>query len=183
MKISTLNNKVNDMTNKRGNKCITENIKSNFENTLDELFKFEPVPKQKKDSAKSLMIQHRSKIQLLLDTGYSAEQIAIQFSKIGLRLSPETIRIVMRNTDDYGNTITKDKKSSNGTRQRSKPIAKAPVDGAPPGVQPGIQSLPSTPLPALEKTQQDVPVAAPISVILTNKLNIKRPPLKTKESY
>lgn len=104
---------------KRGSKEITKHIKDNFSLMLAELSKLEPVPKLKRDSATSLICEHRSQIKDLLDKGYSAEQIVNQLAKINLNIEPETIRITLRNTDEQGNRIVKAKKSITRPRKTS----------------------------------------------------------------
>ncbi|WP_262966417.1 hypothetical protein [Methylobacter psychrophilus] len=104
---------------KRGSKEITKYIKDNFGLMLTELSKSEPAVKNKRDSATSLICGHRSQIKALLDRGFTAEQIVIQLAKINLNIEPETIRIVMRTTDNEGNRIVKNIKPRSKSRKTS----------------------------------------------------------------
>lgn len=100
------------ITKKRGGKVITKDIENSFSLILNELSELEPIPKSIKKSATSLIIKHHEEIKALLDRGFSAEQIVKQLSRINLDLSPETLRTVIRNTDDKGNRIAKKQKSA-----------------------------------------------------------------------
>lgn len=95
---------------KRGGKVITKDIENSFGSILNELSELEPIPKSIKKSATSLIIEHHEEIKALLDRGFSAEQIVQQLSRINLDLSPETLRTVIRNTDEKGNRIVKKQK-------------------------------------------------------------------------
>lgn len=158
------------ITKKRGGKVITKDIENSFGSILKELSELEPIPKSIKKSATSLIIEHHEEIKALLDRGFSAEQIVKQLSRINLDLSPETLRTVIRNTDDNGNRIIRNKKPSIGERNR-KPTVKSQVDAT-------SNSLPVSTENPIKTVEMEAP-----SVVLTNKLKIKRLPTVMKESF
>jgi Holliday junction resolvasome RuvABC DNA-binding subunit len=87
--------------NKTGAKAITKDIEDNFERILDEVSNLQPDQKERRKTASSLIMNHKDKIQKLLNMGYSAEQIVEQLAqKINLNLSPETLRSVLRKANN-----------------------------------------------------------------------------------
>ena len=154
---------------KRGGKVITKDIENNFGLILHDLSELEPIPKSIKKSATSLIIEHHQEIKALLDRGFSAEQIVQQLSRINLDLTPETLRTVIRNTDDNGNRITNKKKPCNSKR---KPIVK-PQDNA-------ISDSLSL---STENPTNNIEAEAPIVVAFNNESKTKRLPAVMKESF
>jgi IS30 family transposase len=153
---------------KRGGKAITSHIENSFGLILKDLSELEPVPKPTKKSATSLIIEYHKEIKELLNRGFSAEQIVNELSaRINLDLSPETLRTVIRNTDDKGNRITKKQKS---TSRRQRTSTNAPstthLNGAP--------TTPENPNDEQEENQ------TPITIVPSEK-HKKRSPITIDE--